>query len=80
MTGPDILAPDPDDAPGVTALLAAIRHRLTAEERAHFDEDLDRWNARYTCTVSELVSSPEWQQIEQWRAYVLAQTSRPADP
>ena len=72
MTAPDILAQDLDDAAGVAALVAAIMAHVSQEERQQFDADLQAWNCCYAKAICELAQSAEWQEIEQWRKYLLS--------
>lgn len=72
MIATDILAPNLTSDVGMEALAAAITTCLTPEEREQFIADLDLWNARFAAVMEELAHSPEWQEIEQWRAYILA--------
>lgn len=70
MTAIDLLTIDPADPAAVRALVSQLHDHLTADQCRRLLSDLEAWNRHHASTMRQLAASPEWREVQQWRAYI----------
>lgn len=74
MTTIDLLTIDPHDPAAVRGLVEHLHDRLTADQCRQLLSDLEAWNRHHARTMRALEASPEWREVQQWRAFILEAT------
>lgn len=68
----DILRLRPSDTEAIGQLVDLLHEHCDVEQCEQFLRDLYRWNRLHERTTRNLERSEEWQEIQQWRVFILS--------
>lgn len=68
----DILSIRPTDTATIAQLVDLLHEHCDTDQCERFLSDLYRWNRLHERTTRNLERSEEWQEIQQWREFILS--------